>query len=104
MIPILGLVLISALIHPLWNILLKQSRDKEVFYLHIHLVFIVLFSFILFVFPIGKIRLEGWLIILASSLVHFFYQVFLCKMYEQGDVSLAYPIARSSPLFVALLG
>lgn len=98
------LILLSAVIHPLWNILLKKSIDKVVFYFHIHFVFTVLFSFILFIFPVGSINIAGWIFIILSSLAHFFYQIFLCRSYELGDISLTYPIIRSSPIFVALLG
>lgn len=41
---------------------------------------------------------------ILSSLAHFFYQVFLCKSYEIGDLSLTYPIIRSAPLFVVIAG
>ncbi len=98
------LILISAVIHPLWNIILKRSEDKVVFYLHIHLVFTVLGSFILFIFPVKAVSGGAWLFIGLSSLAHFFYQVFLCRTYEAGDISLTYPIVRSSPIFVAILG
>jgi uncharacterized membrane protein len=98
------LVLVSAVIHPVWNILLKRSDHQVVFYLHIHLVFTVLFSFLLFVFPVTKISSAGWVFIMLSALSHFLYQVFLCRTYELGDISLTYPVIRSSPIFVALLG
>lgn len=98
------LIFISAVIHPLWNILLKKSDQKVVFYLHIHLIFTVIFSFLLFIFPLAKISLMGWIFILLSSLAHFFYQIYLCQAYERGDISLTYPIIRSSPVFVTLFG
>ncbi len=100
----LVLVLISALIHPLWNMLLKRSEDKVVFYLNIHLIFTVLFSFFLFIYPVTGINSTGWILIGLSALTHFFYQVFLCRTYECGDMSLTYPVARSSPIFVLIIG
>ena len=100
----LGLVLVSAVIHPLWNILLKKSEDKVIFYLNIHLIFAILFSFILFVYPVTNINTAGWVLIGLSALTHFFYEVFLCRTYEVGDLSLTYPIARSSPIFVLVIG
>ena len=100
----LVLVLISALIHPIWNILLKRSEHKLVFYLHIHLVFTLLFCFLFWVFPVNKISSAGWAFILLSAVAHFLYQVFLCRTYELGDISLTYPVVRSSPIFVAILG
>lgn len=98
------LVILSGLIHPLWNMLLKKSEDKVIFYLNIHLVYMLLFSFILFLYPLSDISLWGWLFVIASAVTHFFYQVFLCRTYELGDMSLAYPIVRSSPLFVLIMG
>lgn len=98
------LTVISAVIHPIWNILLKKSEDKVVFYLHIHLIFTVIFSFILFAFPVARISIGGWVFVILSAVTHFFYQVFLCRTYELGDISLTYPIVRSSPIFVAVLG
>ena len=98
------LVIISSLIHPLWNMLLKKSEDKIIFYLNIHLIYTVLFSFILFIYPLKRISLFGWIFIITSAIVHFFYQLFLCRTYELGDMSLTYPIIRSSPFFVLLMG
>jgi drug/metabolite transporter (DMT)-like permease len=98
------LVLASAAVHPLWNMLLKASEDKVIFYVNLHLIFTVLFSFLLLIYPVGDIDASGWLFLGLSSVAHFFYQVFLCKTYEAGDMSLTYPIARSSPLFVLVIG
>jgi len=97
------LIILSAFIHPLWNMLLKRSEDKVVFYLNIHLIFTVLFSFILFIYPVKSIDLRGWGFIVFSALAHFLYQIFLCRTYELGDMSLTYPIIRSSPVFVAIM-
>jgi drug/metabolite transporter (DMT)-like permease len=98
------LVILSGLIHPLWNMLLKRSDDKVIFYLNIHLIFTVLFGFILFVYPVKDITVLGWAFVVLSAVVHFFYQLFLCRTYELGDMSLTYPIVRSSPVFVLLMG
>ncbi len=98
------LIIVSGLIHPLWNMLLKRSRDKVIFYLNIHLIFTVLFSFVLFKYPVKDITLLGWGFVLLSAFAHFFYQMFLCRTYELGDMSLTYPIVRSSPVFVLLMG
>ncbi|MCP4376891.1 MAG: EamA family transporter [bacterium] len=99
----LPFVLASAFLHPLWNMLLKRSEDKIVFYLNIHLVFTLLFSFLLYLYPLGDITATGWMLVILSSCSHFFYQLFLCKTYEAGDMSLTYPVVRSSPVFVLVL-
>ena len=43
-----------------------------------------------------------WGFILASGLLHFVYWVLLTKALETGDLSLVYPIMRSSPALVLL--
>lgn len=98
------LVIISGLIHPLWNMLLKKSEDKVIFYLNIHIVFTLLFSFILFLYPLGDVTFLGWVFVVLSAFAHFFYQIFLCRTYELGDMSLTYPIVRSAPVFVLIMG
>ena len=97
------LILISAIIHPIWNIILKKSEHKVIFYLHIHLIFTLLGCFLLFIYPVTKISAAGWIFIILSSVAHFLYQIFLCRSYELGEITLTYPIVRSSPIFVAIL-
>lgn len=98
------LVMLSGILHPLWNMLLKRSDDKVIFYLNIHIVFTVLFSFIFIFFPVNRITFIGWLFVIFSAFAHFFYQLFLCRTYELADMSLTYPIVRSSPIIVLLMG
>jgi uncharacterized membrane protein len=56
------------------------------------------------VYAVRDINAAGWILIILSSLAHFFYQVYLCRTYELGDMSLTYPIVRSSPIFVLAIG
>lgn len=98
------LVITSAVIHPLWNMLLKRSDDKVIFYFNIHLVYTILFAFVLFIYPVREVTVLGWVWVTLSALTHFFYQLFLCKTYELGDLSLTYPVIRSAPIFVLIMG
>ena len=99
----LGLVLASALIHVLWNMLMKSSRDKLVFMGWVFL-FTSFFYFPLFWMNPGRfsIPLVGWAVIWTSGFIHVVYTIVLGKAYEEGDLSLVYPLARSAPLFVTL--
>jgi len=45
----------------------------------------------------------GWLMIVLSGFFTAMYLYFLGKSYSKGDISLTYPIARSSSIFVPLL-
>jgi len=89
------LVLLSALAHSTWNLLLKRSSDKEVF------VWWLLVSGSVLLAPLGGILLwqnpigpTGWWLVLTTIVVHIFYFVLLGRGYTQGDLSLVYPIAR----------
>ena len=49
-------------------------------------------------------NIDGLKFILASSLLHFFYQVFLLNAYRYGELSEIYPIARGlSPLIILIV-
>jgi len=99
----LGLVLASAFIHVLWNTLMKSSQDKLVFMWWVFL-FSALFYFPLFLMNLDKfpIPLMGWALIWISGFIHVVYIIILGNAYEEGDLSLVYPLARSAPLFVTL--
>ncbi|MEN3190580.1 MAG: EamA family transporter [Atribacterota bacterium] len=100
------LVIISAFIHSFWNLLSKKSKNKLVFNWYIVLFQPILY-FPLFLYLILSNQIElppmGWLFIILSAFFHTFYFYFLGKTYSYGHLSLTYPIARSSPLFVPFL-
>ena len=97
----LGLVLGSAFMHVLWNILVKSSRDKLVF-MGWGFLFSALFYLPLFLMNLGKSPIPplGWTLIWISGFIHIVYTITLTKAYDKGDLSLVYPLARSAPLFV----
>ncbi len=97
------LVLFSAVSHGLWNYLAKAGNDKESFMLLLNITSLILFLPIFWVilpeitFPISILP---YLIVSAGAETLYFLG--LGKAYETGDLSLVYPVARSSPVFVAL--
>jgi drug/metabolite transporter (DMT)-like permease len=101
----LGLVLLSALAHSTWNLLLKRSGDKEIF------VWWLLAAGSVLLAPLGgallwfnPIQQPGWWLVLATVVLHIFYFVMLGRGYAQGDLSLVYPIARGiGPMLVPVL-
>lgn len=98
------IVLISALMHAFWNLFAKKSRNKLVF------IWLVILSSVIMFFPLFFYLLfnaEFFLIFLLYAFtsgiflsLHFY---FLAKTYTLGDLSLGYPIIRSSSLFIFLL-
>ena len=96
-------VLLAALLHAVWNALVKTGASKMT-------------SMLLLSVGDGAIGLvvalsrpwpgtEIWPWIIASGVIRMGYQLFLTYAYEQGDLSRVYPIARgAAPLMVLVVG
>ena len=91
------LVLVSALAHASWNLLLKQSRHKTAFLWSFMGV-----SFFMFLIPAGLaayvdgVTLRGALYGAVSAGLHGCYGLALSRSYQLGDLSAAYPMARGT--------
>lgn len=96
------LVLFAAVLHACWNALVKIGGDRLMSTAMIALLSgIVVLPFLPFVTPPAS---ASWPFIGASVVIHFGYYYGLSRMYETGDFSLVYPLARGlSPLLVAIL-
>lgn len=98
------LVIISALIHSIWNLFAKKSRNKLVFNWYIlSLGPILCFPILIYFIYTTQIPTIAWLFITLSGFFIMLYFYFLGKSYHAGNLSLSYPIARSSTLFVPFL-
>jgi len=98
------LVIASAVSHAFWNVLAKRGRDKWVF------MWWMTFTSLFTMLPVFFFILGDWSLSLAavpylvvSGIAEAFYFISLGKAYELGDLSVVYPLARSSPLFVFVL-
>jgi uncharacterized membrane protein len=97
------LVLVSAISHGLWNYLAKSGKDKESYMLLLNITSLILFLPVFYLilpeiyFPISILPY-----LLISGIAETLYFLGLGKAYEKGDLSLVYPVARSSPVFVTL--
>jgi uncharacterized membrane protein len=101
----LSIVLVAALLHAVWNFLVKKSRIKIAF-IWWALLFstILFFPMFLFYWPKVKIHSAGWGCIAITGIFHALYSWFMSGAYERGDLSLVYPVARGSgPLLVPIL-
>ncbi|MDA0339972.1 MAG: DMT family transporter [Proteobacteria bacterium] len=97
---VLLIVLLAALLHALWNALVKTSADRAI---TLGLVAtghcLPAFALLPFV-PVPAI--EAFAFIIASTVIHWGYYYFLNISYRLGDLSLIYPIARgTAPVMVA---
>lgn len=95
------LILCAALLHALWNALIKGSADRALTLGLINIGHGITGGIMLFfVLPPAS---ESWPFIVASTIIHFFYYAFLLAAYRVGDLSQVYPIARGvAPVLVAL--
>ena len=101
----LVLVLLSAVAHASWNLLLKRAADPEVFAWCLLVTATVLFA------PLGvalawsnPVEFPGLWFVAATIGLHIVYFVLLGRGYARGDLSLVYPVARGSgPMLVPVL-
>lgn len=94
------LVVLSSLLHASWNASTKSSRSPVAFLFWMILLSCVVLAPGLLWTKLDEISRAVWLWILLSGVVHALYALFLSRAYERGDLSLVYPIARSTPAFV----
>ena len=96
------LILISAVIHAGWNTLGKRSRPSGALFLAANLVgCLCLLPGLAYHIPkIPAILAELWPLLAVSGCATVIYYRCLAAAYNSGDLSLAYPLSRSSPLFI----
>ena len=100
----LGLVLASALLHAWWSVAIKDSRDP------------LAFNLLQLVAPVRPaaadraLRDAGprsharvWWLLAGTGLWHGLYFYWMSRAFEHGDLTLVYPIARSTPAFLPLI-
>jgi uncharacterized membrane protein len=97
------LVMASAVSHALWNYVAKEAGDKDSFMLLLNVLSLALFlPFFYVILPEIYFPVEIFPFLLASGVAETIYFLALGKAYEEGDLSVVYPVARSSPMFVAI--
>jgi len=97
-------IIISALSHSLWNVLLKKSENKYAFNFFMHLVNISFFTLLYpLVFP-DYLYFDLSVVLTAFVAALFFagYHLAVSTSYRYADVSLVYPITTSSPFFILI--
>lgn len=93
------LLLASASLHALWNLLLKRSQEKYIA-MGWQVILSGAFAFILLLF-IGLPPRSMWLFAVVSMSLEAVYFILLSSAYTDNDFSLVYPIARgTAPAFL----
>jgi len=94
----LGLVLLAAVLHASWNLVVKASRDRLVAAWMQTTIGALVFLPVLVVqgLPTGQ-----WRPLAVSAVLHLGYALTLVAGYDRGDLSVVYPVARgTAPLLV----
>ncbi|MCD6525661.1 MAG: EamA family transporter [Desulfuromonas sp.] len=99
-------IVFSALMHALWNMQVKQSHDKTIFIWWMFIASSLLLNVVLLFMPqsFPPPDLHTLLLALAGAICFVFYHLFNGVAYRQGDLSLTYPLAQTSMIYVPLWG
>ncbi|MFQ5995113.1 MAG: EamA family transporter [Acidiferrobacterales bacterium] len=98
---VIAIVLASAVMHAIWNAVVKVGDDRLMSMAVAIGVTALLAPLLLLVGPAPAPA--SWKFILLSALLNNAYFLFLIEAYRVGDLSHAYPLARgSAPLLVAV--
>ena len=102
---IAGMVLLSAAIHPIWNLFLKQEPDTQLGYLGMTVV-LGSCGLIHSLLAGSDLWAAGAVmpLILLSWCGQILYGTCLTATLTRGDLSAYYPIIRASPVFIVIVG
>ncbi|NNL67292.1 MAG: EamA family transporter, partial [Myxococcales bacterium] len=99
----LSLVLVSALLHAIWTASIKQSREPLGFNLLQTLPFVPAALGIAAGVDLSVVPSRAWACLLASCGIHAAYVFWMARALERSELSVAYPIMRSTPALLPLL-
>ena len=96
------LIFFAALLHALWNIIIKSLNNSLVgIAVKVFFQSIIFFPIIFIVQPPQGLT---WFYLVCSSILHSIYFILLGSMYNRGDMTVIYPIARGcAPVFVTII-
>ena len=100
---VLALVLVSALLHAAWSASIKGSSSPLAFTLAQHLLLLP-FAVVGLASVAGELLTPRVLVCAAgTAIAHGLYGYWLALALERADLTLAYPIVRSTPALLPLL-
>lgn len=97
----LALLLAAAALHTGWNLLIKRSRQKQIFAWWALVLGVVCFApLLLWSAPLPAVI---WPYLITSAVVEALYFIALTRAYQQADFSFVYPLARgAAPALLAI--
>lgn len=98
---VIGLLLASALIHAIWNAIVRNGKDR--FWSIAIICLVGAIAALPFALALGAPAPPSWPYLILSSVLQIGYSLFLVRAYRDGELSSVYPIARgSAPLLVTV--
>lgn len=100
------LIAFSGIMHALYNLLIKKSRNKTVFIWWMFFSSTALFTVLMPFLPGAFPRPDAGIALLAAAGAFCFvlYHLFTGRAYQSGDLSLSYPLTQTSMVYVPLWG
>ncbi|NTW81076.1 MAG: EamA family transporter [Geobacteraceae bacterium] len=100
------LIIISAVMHALWNLLVKRSRHKTVFIWWMFVASGSLFTIILPFLSESFCRpdIHTLLMVSLGALCFVLYHLLNGRAYRGGDMSVVYPLCQTSMIYVPIWG
>lgn len=98
---VIAIVLAAALLHAVWNAIVKSAADRTTTLGLVALGHVIAGGAMVLALPLPSAESVPY--ILISTVVHFGYYYMLGQAYQHGDLSVVYPIARGIvPALVSL--
>ena len=98
---VIGLLLASALVHAIWNAIVRNGKDR--FWSIAVICLVGAIAALPFALALGAPAPPSLPYLVLSSVLQIGYSLFLVRAYRDGELSSVYPIARgSAPLLVTL--
>ena len=100
------LIIISAVMHALWNLLVKRSRHKTVFIWWMFIASGGLFTLTIPFLPGSFQRPDVHTLLMVSlgAVCYVLYHLFNGRAYQGGDLSVVYPLCQTSMVYVPIWG
>jgi drug/metabolite transporter (DMT)-like permease len=98
-----GLVVISALLHAVWSASIKGSREPLAFNLVQALATSLVGLGVSAAAALAAVPAGVWWALAGTAVAHALYFLFLSVALARGELTLVYPIARSTPAFLPFL-
>ncbi|MFC1461904.1 EamA family transporter [Verrucomicrobiota bacterium] len=99
------LIIISAVMHAGWNLLSKRTYPSASFFLAANIAAFILLSpvLVLYAQALPGFPPRVWALVAGTGCFMSVYYTSLAGAYRSGDMSVAYPLARSSPVIVVTI-